>query len=71
MCVTSVYPQCTSLLVTKVALDKLNGTHIKVPSQESGKGTGRREEGTRGTIRTWQRVSRMNYMHEVVKELTY
>lgn len=48
MCVTSLYPQCTSPLVTKVALDKLNGTHNKVPSHESGKGTGRREERTRG-----------------------
>lgn len=70
MCVTSVYPQCTSPLVTKVALGKLNGTHNKVPSQESGKGTGRREERTSGWVQVWERVS-MNCMHEVVKELTY
>jgi hypothetical protein len=39
----SVYPPVTPPLVTKMVLDKLNGPHDKVPSQESGKGAGRRE----------------------------
>lgn len=43
-----MYLSVTSPLVTKMALDKLNGPHNKVPSQESGKGTGRREERVTG-----------------------
>lgn len=70
MCVTSVYPQCTSPLVTKVALGKLNGTHNKAPNRSLGKGQVEGRKGQGGAIRVWERVS-MNCMHEVVKELTY